>query len=58
MKGKVVYDRGPKAKPRYTTYDKGGHNGETWNGADTIVDLKSRNTRNGTYDSEMNRIGD
>lgn len=38
----------------YISPDKDGHNEK----ADSIKDLKNRDTRNGTYDKDLNRIGD
>ncbi|MDR0488506.1 MAG: toxin C-terminal domain-containing protein [Propionibacteriaceae bacterium] len=38
--------------------DKDRHNGGVWKMAKTREDLKSKSTRMGTYDGELNRIGD
>ncbi|UBD67104.1 toxin C-terminal domain-containing protein [Bacteroides salyersiae] len=38
--------------------DKDGHNGGIWKKADSVKDLNDRVTRNGTYDKNLNRIGD
>ncbi|WP_409269987.1 toxin C-terminal domain-containing protein [Pseudomonas sp. KCJK9044] len=34
------------------------HNGGVWKGADSVKKLGSRRTRSGTYDMDLNRIGD
>ncbi|WP_237712661.1 toxin C-terminal domain-containing protein [Pectobacterium brasiliense] len=43
---------------RYITPDVDGHNGGFWKGADSVKNLGSRKTRSGTYDANLNRIGD
>ncbi|PWI22916.1 SAR2788 family putative toxin [Kurthia sibirica] len=53
---KIFYNK--KGKPKYITIDKDSHNGGTWKGAKTIEGLASKKTRSGTYDIELNRIGD
>ena len=42
----------------YITRDVDGHNGGAWKAAKSIADLGSKGTRKGTYDINMNRIGD
>ena len=42
----------------YISADKSGHNGGIWKKANSIKDLKDRPTRDGTYDKNLNRIGD
>ncbi|MGJ1016475.1 toxin C-terminal domain-containing protein [Bacteroides salyersiae] len=42
----------------YISPDKDGHNGGIWKKADSIHDLKSKKTRDGTYDKDLNKIGD
>ena len=42
----------------YISPDKSGHNGGIWKKANSIKDLKDRPTRDGTYDKNLNRIGD
>lgn len=57
--GAKVYKAGKKAKgPKYITRDKDSHIGGAWKGADTVKGLGSKKTRSGTYDAELNRIGD
>ncbi|AMO85723.1 hypothetical protein B857_00581 [Solibacillus isronensis B3W22] len=57
--GAKIFEAGKKAKgPKYISVDKDGHNGGTWKGASTIKDLGNKKTRSGTYDEELNRIGD
>ena len=43
---------------RYITPDVDGHNGGYWKAADSVKSLGSRSTRSGTYDANLNRIGD
>jgi hypothetical protein len=42
----------------YITLDNTSHNGGVWKMARTIEDLGSKETRMGTYDADLNRIGD
>lgn len=57
--GAKVYKAGKKAKgPAYITVDKDGHNGGVWKGASSVKNLGQKSTRSGTYDAELNRIGD
>ncbi|EOA3012161.1 toxin C-terminal domain-containing protein [Enterococcus faecalis] len=55
--GQPVY-KNTKGKPKYITPDVDSHNGGIWKGADTIKGLQSKRTRSGTYDGNLNRIGD
>lgn len=62
IKGEAIYKDN---KGRYITVDvgngrnKGGaHNGGVWKMADSIKNLGKRETRMGTYDANLNRIGD
>ena len=50
--------KSPKGSPRYITPDKDQHIGGYWKGAERIEDLHSKRTRSGTYDKNLNRIGD
>ena len=43
---------------RYITPDVDSHNGGAWKMANSSRALGSRNTRSGTYDANLNRIGD
>ncbi len=43
---------------RYITQDIDSHNGGVWKMAGSIKGLRSKKTRIGTYDAELNRIGD
>jgi filamentous hemagglutinin len=52
--GQVVYKNGNL----YITRDMDGHNGGAWKMAASVKDLGSKNTRLGTYDTNLNRIGD
>jgi RHS repeat-associated protein len=52
--GQPVYKNGNK----YITPDVDGHNGGAWKMADSIKNLGSKSTRMGTYDANLNRIGD
>lgn len=57
--GKPVYEnKKSKGKPKYISPDRDNHNGGYWKGADKACDLGSKNTRKGTYDKDLNRIGD
>ncbi|MGE7093786.1 SAR2788 family putative toxin [Lysinibacillus sp. NPDC048646] len=53
---KIFYNK--KGKPKYISIDQDGHNGGVWKGADSIKNLGSKKTRSGTYDAELNKIGD
>jgi hypothetical protein len=52
--GQPVYRRGN----RYITPDVDSHRGGVWKMADSVRNLGSRRTRMGTYDADLNRIGD
>ena len=52
--GKPVFYNGKN----YITPDRDGHNGGVWKMAKKEKDLYNRNTRMGTYDAELNKIGD
>ncbi|MDR0608585.1 MAG: toxin C-terminal domain-containing protein [Planctomycetaceae bacterium] len=60
--GETIYDRGKGAEPRYVSYDKDGHCGGTWKGANNPKDIDNPNKRTGTYSDDgngnINRIGD
>ena len=56
-KGQDVYVN-KKSDPKYITRDVDGHNGGAFKGADKSRDLGSKSTRKGTYDSNLNRVGD
>ncbi|MEG7485051.1 toxin C-terminal domain-containing protein, partial [Citrobacter freundii] len=45
-------------KTKYITPDVDQHNGGFWKAADSVRNLGSRRTRSGTYDADLNRIGD
>ncbi|SEA34004.1 toxin C-terminal domain-containing protein [Leifsonia sp. 21MFCrub1.1] len=47
-----------KVGKNYVSYDVDGHNGGVWKMARTPEALASKSTRMGTYDSNLNRIGD
>ena len=49
----VYYDRNSKT---YYSYDADGHTGGTWKGARTIGDLRSKDTRLGTFDQDLKWI--
>ena len=62
LKGEAIYK---DSKGRYITVDvgngrsKGGsHNGGVWKMADSVKNLGKKETRMGTYDADLNRIGD
>lgn len=52
--GQPVFKSGNK----YITPDVDGHNGGVWKMADSVKNLGSKETRMGTYDANLNRIGD
>ena len=52
--GQAIFKKGRK----YITYDVDSHNGGFWKMADSIQNLGSKKTRLGTYDKNLNRIGD
>ena len=49
-----IYKKGKE----YISPDRDGHNGGIWKKAKSIEDLNNRKTRLGTYDENLNRIGD
>ncbi len=53
---KVLHGIPGKIETRTPDVDK--HNGGVWKGADSVKKLGSRRTRSGTYDMDLNRIGD
>lgn len=52
--GQPVYKKGAL----FITRDLDGHNGGAWKMATSVKDLGGKGTRLGTYDSNLNRIGD
>lgn len=52
--GQAVYKKGN----RYITRDVDSHNGGVWKMADSIKNLGNKKTRMGTYDVDLNWIGD
>ena len=52
--GQLVFKKGNI----YITADITGHNGGVWKAATSVNNLGSKDTRLGTYDINMNRIGD
>ncbi len=52
--GAAVYKKGNS----YISRDVDGHNGGAWKEASSVDKLNSKSTRNGTFDVNMNRIGD
>lgn len=53
--GQAVFKRG---KIEFITRDVDGHNGGVWKMADSVKNLGSKETRAGTFDVDLNRIGD
>lgn len=45
-------------KLKYITPDVDKHNGGYWKAADSVRNLGSKRTRSGTFDENLNRIGD
>jgi hypothetical protein len=54
VNGQAVYTDGR----RYITRDIDGHNGGAWKMAYSVKDIASKETRFGTFDSNLNCIGD
>jgi hypothetical protein len=52
--GQPVFQKGN----RYITPDVDGHNGGSWKMANSVENLGRKDTRLGTYDADLNRIGD
>lgn len=52
--GQPVFKKGNK----YITLDVDQHSGGVWKMADSIRNLGRKNTRMGTYDADLKRIGD
>lgn len=52
--GQPVYKKGRK----YITPDVDSHNGGSWKMADSVKNLGSKQRRMGTYDADLNKIGD
>jgi hypothetical protein len=52
---KIYYN---KKTNMYISRDVDSHNGGIWKGAKSAKDLQSKKTRLGTYDGDLNRIGD
>lgn len=52
--GQPVFQKGNK----FITIDATSHNGGFWKMANSVKELKLKNTRMGTYDKQLNRIGD
>jgi RHS repeat-associated protein len=53
-RGQPVYTNGRT----FISPDVDGHNGGAWKQADSVRNLGRKNTRMGTYDIDLNRIGD
>jgi hypothetical protein len=54
VQGQAVFRRGND----FIARDVDGHNGGAWKMADSVKNLSSKATRAGTFDSQLNRIGD
>lgn len=52
--GQPVYKKGNF----YITPDVDSHNGGIWKAANSVENLGGKSTRLGTYDANLNRIGD
>ena len=53
INGQAVYKKGNQ----YITRDVDGHNGGAWKAADSVANLGKKETRLGTFDAQLNRIG-
>ena len=57
--GQPVYLNGKAPfKLKYITPDLDKHNGGFWKAAESVKNLRSKRTRSGTFDEDLNRIGD
>jgi RHS repeat-associated protein len=56
--GQPVYKNVSGNGPRYITPDADVHSGGVWKGADSVENLRSKATRSGTYNVNLQRIGD
>jgi RHS repeat-associated protein len=57
--GAQVFKKGGKGEgPNFITRDRDSHNGGAFKGASKAKDLGSKETRSGTYDKQLKRIGD
>ncbi len=56
--GELVFERKKGKGPKYISPDNTLHNGGYWKGADKAAKLRNRTSRSGTYDKNLNRIGD
>ena len=54
VKNQIVFKKGRK----YIVQDIDSHNGGVWKMANSVKKLKSKKERLGTYDKDLNRIGD
>ncbi len=54
VNGQPVY----RKDKEFITRDVDGHNGGAWKKANSVKDLGKKETRSGTYDANLNRIGD
>jgi hypothetical protein len=52
--GQKVFKKGRK----YISFDKTAHNGVYWKMANSVGKLNSRKARMGTFDKNLNRLGD
>ncbi len=57
-KAKVFERKGKGDGPRFISRDMDGHNGGAFKGANKASDLWKKETRSGTYDKNLKRIGD
>nr|WP_276552636.1 toxin C-terminal domain-containing protein [Streptococcus danieliae] len=56
-----IYERLKHAKvkgPKFISPDRDAHSGGYWKGANSLEDLRDKTTRGGTYDKNLNKIGD
>lgn len=56
--GAAIYMRNSGSGPKYISRDKDDHSGGVWKGATSIKNLGKRETRSGTYDIFLERMGD
>jgi hypothetical protein len=58
LKGEKIFkNKKQKGELKYIIRDTDGHNGGAFKGANKAKDLGNKETRSGTYDKDLNKIG-
>ncbi|MFU2206342.1 toxin C-terminal domain-containing protein [Streptococcus pluranimalium] len=55
--GRPIF-KNKKKNPKFITPDNKSHKGGVWKGSDKLDDIRSKTTRKGTYDKDLNKIRD